>query len=171
MSDPAHRAAAARELLKRKAICNSLTEFCRSCGFEPALHHQLIIRELEALERGEFDRLVVSAPPGSAKTTYVSHLFPPWYLARHPEHLVLSGSHTQEFASRKIGRKVRNLIEQHSRVLGIELDRPRRAWTTGRYRVAAVIVLSVLDLVLPASAPISSLSKTRSRGLRTPSAR
>lgn len=122
MSDPAHRAAAARELLKRKAICNSLTEFCRSCGFEPALHHQLIIRELEALERGEFDRLVVSAPPGSAKTTYVSHLFPPWYLARHPEHLVLSGSHTQEFASRKIGRKVRNLIEQHSRVLGIELD-------------------------------------------------
>ena len=86
------------------------------------MHHQLIIRELEALERGEFDRLLLSAPPGSAKTTYVSHLFPPWYLARHPEHLVLSGSHTQEFASRKIGRKVRNLIEQHSRVLGIELD-------------------------------------------------
>ena len=41
------------------------------------------------MERGEFDRLAVSAPPGSAKTTYVSHLFPPWYLARNPEHLVL----------------------------------------------------------------------------------
>ncbi len=73
MSDLGHRAAAARELLKRKAICNSLTEFCRSCGYEPALHHQLIIRELEALERGEFDRLVVSAQlPASAPISALS---------------------------------------------------------------------------------------------------
>ena len=50
----------------------SLTEWSRHCGFEPAAHHQLIISELEALERDEFDRLAVSAPPGSAKTTYVS---------------------------------------------------------------------------------------------------
>src|SRR5438046_759080 len=99
------RAAAARVLLKRKTVRCSLTEWCRHCGYEPALHHQLIIRELEGLERGEFDRLAVSAPPGSAKTTYVSHLFAPWYLARNPDKLVLSGSHTQEFAERKIGRK------------------------------------------------------------------
>ena len=58
------RAMAARTLLKRKAIRGSLTEWCSHCGFEPALHHQLIIQELEALERGEFDRLAVSAPPG-----------------------------------------------------------------------------------------------------------
>jgi predicted phage terminase large subunit-like protein len=116
------RAAAARVLLKRKTVRCSLTEWCRHCGYEPALHHQLIIRELEALERGEFDRLAVSAPPGSAKTTYVSHLFAPWYLARNPDKLVLSGSHTQEFAKRKIGRKVRNLIEARGRVLGLELD-------------------------------------------------
>jgi hypothetical protein len=140
MSGLPQRVAAARELLHRKALCASLTEWCRHCGFEPALHHQLIIRELEALERGEFDRLVVSAPPGSAKTTYVSHLFPPWYLARHPEHLILSGSHTQEFASRKIGRKVRNLIEQHSRAWASSLIPPQRAWTTGRYRAAAATV-------------------------------
>ena len=80
-------------LLKRSCGAGQFARRCRSgaghCGFEPALHHQLIIRELEALERGEFDRLAVSAPPGSAKTTYVSHLFPPWYLARNPEHLVL----------------------------------------------------------------------------------
>lgn len=99
-----------------------MTEWSRFCGFEPALHHRLIIRELEALERGEFDRLAIAAPPGAAKTTYVSHLFPAWYLARHPDHLVLSGSHTQEFAERKIGRKVRNLVERNGPTLGIQID-------------------------------------------------
>jgi hypothetical protein len=121
-----------------------MQEWCRHCGFEPALHHQLIIRELEALERGEFDRLAVSAPPGSGKTSYVSHLFPCWYLARNPEHLVLSGSHTQEFAERKIGRKVRNLIERHHTTLGIGIDETSRSmadWalsTGGGYRAVGV---------------------------------
>jgi hypothetical protein len=75
------------------------------------------------LERGEFTRLAVSAPPGSAKTTYVSHLFSAWYLARNSAHLVLSGSHTQEFAERKIGRKVRDLIERNRATLGLEIAR------------------------------------------------
>lgn len=105
----------------RTGIRSSLTDWCRFCGFEPALHHRLIIRELEALERGEFDNLEVSAPPGSAKTTYVSHLFPAWYLARNSTHLVLSGSHTQAFAERKIGRVVRNLVERHGAELGIDI--------------------------------------------------
>lgn len=99
---------------------------------------------MEALERGEFDRLALSAPPGSAKTTYVSHLFPPHYLARHPEHLVLSGSHTQEFAERKIGRKVRNLIERNSAMLGIAIDETSRSMADfaltsgGGYRAVGV---------------------------------
>ena len=114
--------AGAVALLKRRGIRASFHAWCEHCEFIPALHHQLIIRELEALERGDFDRLAISAPPGSAKTTYTSHLFPPFYLARNPKHLVLSGSHTQEFAERKIGRKVRNLIEKHGPTLGIGLD-------------------------------------------------
>ena len=115
------RTEAAKILLERRSIRRSLAAWSRHCGFEPAAHHQLIISELEALERGEFDRLAVSAPPGAAKTTYVSHLFPAWYLARNPSHLVLSGSHTQAFAERKIGRKVRNLIERNSAILGLEI--------------------------------------------------
>jgi hypothetical protein len=115
------RTEAARILLDRRLIRRSLAAWSRHCGFEPAAHHRLIISELEALERGEFDRLAVSAPPGAAKTTYVSHLFPAWYLARNPSHLVLSGSHTQAFAERKIGRKVRNLIERNSAMLGLEI--------------------------------------------------
>jgi predicted phage terminase large subunit-like protein len=120
MTNP--RRQAAREILRRRSVRKSLHEWSVHCGYQPARHHSLIIGELEALARGEFDRLAVSAPPGSAKTTYASHLFPPWYLARNPEHLVLSGSHTQDFAERKIGRKVRNLVERHSGTLGISLD-------------------------------------------------
>src|SRR5215813_3701235 len=144
MSSLEQRAMAARELLHRKALRGSLTEWCRHCGFEPALHHTLIIRELEALERGEFDRLAISMPPGSGKTSYCSHLFPCWYLGRNPERLVLSGSHTQEFAERRIGRKVRNLIEAHSHVLGIEIDSSSRSMsdfaltTGGGYRAVGV---------------------------------
>src|SRR5262245_52697839 len=135
---------AAQTVLRRKTIRADLIEWARHCGFEPARHHQLFIKELEALTRGDFDRLAFSSPPGSAKTTYVSHLFPPWYLARHPEHLVLSGSHTQEFAERKIGRKVRNLIERHGAMLGIGVDETSRSmadWALssgGGYRAVGV---------------------------------
>jgi predicted phage terminase large subunit-like protein len=138
------RAKAAETLLRRRRIRSSMIEWSRFCDVEPALHHQLICNELDALSRGEFDRLAIMAPPGSAKTTYASHLFPPLYLARNPTHLVLSGSHTQDFASRKIGRKVRNLIERHNATLGLEIDTGSRSmddWaltTGGGYRAVGV---------------------------------
>jgi len=45
-------------------------------GETPARHHRRICAELEAVARGDVLRLMVLAPPGSAKTTYVSRLFP-----------------------------------------------------------------------------------------------
>lgn len=57
-------------------------------------------------------------PPGSAKSTYSSILFVPWYLANHPDNLVLAASHTTELAD-KFGRRVRNLIADHAFTLGI----------------------------------------------------
>jgi hypothetical protein len=39
-------------------------------GHLPAAHHQLLIRELEALAAGRWDRLMLLLPPGSAKSTY-----------------------------------------------------------------------------------------------------
>lgn len=144
MAEKARRESERNKTQFRTTLRSNLTDWARYCGFEPALHHRLINRELEALERGEFDNLEISAPPGSAKTTYASHLFPPWYLARNPAHLVLSGSHTQDFARRKIGRVVRNLVERHGDVLGIELSQDSSAmddWALvsgGGYRAAGV---------------------------------
>ncbi|MBC3919171.1 hypothetical protein H8L32_16890 [Undibacterium sp. CY18W] len=75
----------------------------------PARHHALLIAELEAVERGELDMLIVTMPPGSAKSTYGSVVFPAWYLGRHPERCVIAASHTVELAER-FGRRVRNLF-------------------------------------------------------------
>jgi predicted phage terminase large subunit-like protein len=80
----------------------------------------LLIAELEALERGDFDTLIVEMPPGSAKSTYVNWLFPAWFLARRPDLNVLTASHSSELAERW-GRKTRNLISSSSSVLGLSL--------------------------------------------------
>jgi hypothetical protein len=37
---------------------------------KPAKHHRLLMNELDALSRGDIDRLMVQMPPGSAKSTY-----------------------------------------------------------------------------------------------------
>jgi hypothetical protein len=77
---------------KARTIRRRLTEWARHCGFEPALHHRLLIHNLERIASGEIDRLAVFMPPGSAKSTYSSILFPPWFLAQQPKASVLAAS-------------------------------------------------------------------------------
>jgi predicted phage terminase large subunit-like protein len=110
--------AAAKAILQRRSIRRSLTEWCRFCGYEPAAHHRLLIAKLEALARGDIPRLAVFMPPGSAKSTYSSILFPPWFFANNPGAMMIAASHTTELAE-KWGRRVRNLIADHSFALGI----------------------------------------------------
>jgi hypothetical protein len=76
---------------------------------------------LEMVTRGELSRLLVSAPPGSAKSTVVSVLFVVFFLMNHPDAQVILISHTQELAER-FGRRIRNLIAEHGKVLGLELS-------------------------------------------------
>lgn len=109
-------AAAAQELLRRRKARENLSDFREymtatgSVDFQhhPAAHHKLICSHLEALERGEIQRLLILAPPGSAKSTYCSVQFPLWRLARKPERNVLAASNTQELAD-NFNRRRRNL--------------------------------------------------------------
>jgi hypothetical protein len=101
------------------AVRRSLTEWCRFCSFEPAAHHRLLISELEKVAHGETARLAIFMPPGSAKSTYASVLFPPWLLASSSWN-ILAASHTTELAE-KWGRRITNLISEHSATLGISL--------------------------------------------------
>jgi predicted phage terminase large subunit-like protein len=104
----------------------SLTDFARLAGFEPAAHHRLLINELEALERGETDTLLVFMPPGSAKSTYVNFLFPAWCMVRQPKRNVLTASHSSELAERW-GRKTRNLLATVAGQLGAKLSGDNQA--------------------------------------------
>lgn len=118
--------------MSRRSIRRSLTDWCKFCGFEPAKHHRLVIEKLEAVARGEIPRLAIFMPPGSAKSTYASVLFPPWLMANRPGN-VLAASHTTELAE-KWGRRVRNLITEHSLVLGVGLSADSQA--AGRWSLS-----------------------------------
>jgi predicted phage terminase large subunit-like protein len=78
-------------------------------GFELARHHEIVIEKLEAVERGEIDRLMIFMPPRAGKSMIASQFFPSWYLGRHPDRYVISASYGQELAN-DFGRKVRNLV-------------------------------------------------------------
>jgi predicted phage terminase large subunit-like protein len=64
--------------------------------------------------------LCIFAPPGSAKSEYVSKLLPLWYLARNPQATILAATHSVEFAQRW-GRRCRNDIALYGNVLDIAL--------------------------------------------------
>ena len=78
-------------------------------GYAYAAHHRLMIDELEQLERGEIERLMLFLPPGSAKSTYASVLFPAWFMGRNPGRSLIAVSHTADLAER-FGRRVRNIV-------------------------------------------------------------
>lgn len=101
---------AAQELLKRRAAKRSLASFIEylQLSYKPAAHHLLLIEHLEALERGDILRLMIWMPPGSAKSTYTSVLFPPWFMGRNPTIPVLGVSNTTELAER-FSRRARNI--------------------------------------------------------------
>ena len=114
-------------MLRRRSIRASLTEYARFKGFEPAAHHELIIREIEAfIADPDLDVLMLHAPPGSAKSTYLSVLLPPHYLAQFPHKSILAATHSQEFAQRW-GRKVRNDIILDGLTLGIQVSQDNSA--------------------------------------------
>jgi hypothetical protein len=126
MTDRTSSVAAAKELLKRRSTRKSLAEWARHKGFEPAKHHLLIINEIEAFLKGEDEVLLLFAPPGSAKSTYVSVLLPSWYLANNPTHSILAATHNVEFAERW-GRRIRNDIAADANMLGIPLSEDSKA--------------------------------------------
>lgn len=77
--------------------------------YQTASHHRLIASKLEAVERGQIKRLMISMPPRHGKSMLASEFFPAWYLGRNPERYVIAASYGQELAE-DFGRKVRNQL-------------------------------------------------------------
>ena len=103
------------QLLKEKrarvSSQTSLLAFIEYLGLcpTPSAHHRLLIEKLELIVSGELKRLMVWMPPGSAKSTYASILFPPYYMGRHPSASILGVSNTTELAER-FSRRARNIV-------------------------------------------------------------
>ena len=73
-------------------------------------------------------------PPGAAKSTYASVLFPAHFFASHPAAQVIAASHTTELSERW-GRRVRNLILEHGPTLGLTLRSDSQA--AGRWQLVS----------------------------------
>lgn len=82
-------------------------------GYRDAPHHRLIARHLEAVERGEIKRLMITMPPRHGKSMLASEFFPAWYLGRNPSDYVIAATYAQDLAD-DFGRKVRNQISDPS---------------------------------------------------------
>lgn len=82
-------------------------------GYRDAAHHRLIARHLEAVERGEIKRLMITMPPRHGKSMLASEFFPAWYMGRNPDHYVVTATYAQDLAD-DFGRKVKNQIEDDS---------------------------------------------------------
>jgi hypothetical protein len=94
---------------QRRASARSLIDFTCYTNFryEPAGLHRQIAEQLERVERGEVDRLMLLVPPRHGKSELASRRFPAWYLGRHPEEHFISASASFALAE-DFGRDVRN---------------------------------------------------------------
>ena len=121
---------AAQELLRRRRALAGMLPFreymagtgSREFEHPPARHHALIISKLEDLEAGRIERLLILAPPGSAKSTYCSIQFPLWWLAKRPNENILCASNSENLAE-NFNRRRRNLAltPEWSAVSGVKL--------------------------------------------------
>ncbi len=91
--------------------------------YEPGEVHWLLGDRLRRLEQGEFDRLLILAPPRHGKSTMASIYFAAWFLGRHPDARVIGASYNDRLASH-LGRQVRDLVASplfHAVFPGVDL--------------------------------------------------
>jgi hypothetical protein len=105
-------------------------------GYETADHHRLIAAELEAVERGENDRLILCTPPRHGKSEIVSRSFPGWYLGRNPDKQIIATSYAGDLST-DFGRDARDRINdpRYRNLFDVRLRQDSRAadkWLTDK---------------------------------------
>ena len=66
-----------------------------------AEHHRLILREMQRCMQTPHGRLMIMAPPGSAKSTYATVVAPSWYLGIQPGRRVILATYGDDLARRQ----------------------------------------------------------------------
>lgn len=96
-----------RRLTARKSLI-AFTELTNP-AYKTARHHEEIAAHLEAVERGEIDRLMIIEPPRHGKSELASRRFPAWYLGKNPQSGMVAASYNSDLAM-DFGREVRNVV-------------------------------------------------------------
>jgi predicted phage terminase large subunit-like protein len=91
-----------------RASLLKFTEFTNPL-YQPAEHHKRICEKLEAVERGDVDRLMIFMPPRHGKSELASKRFPAWCLGRDPRRQIIAASYNSDLAN-DFGRNVRNIV-------------------------------------------------------------
>lgn len=118
----------AGELLRRKRARASLVEYARSVDipgapvnadpdnevFKPvetsmALHHRVMLEAIQRTIERRSGRLMIFAPPGSAKSSYGSVVTPGWCLSKWPGYRMIIASYAAQIAEKQ-SRKARSLV-------------------------------------------------------------
>lgn len=95
------------------------TQALAPLGLAPAEHHRAMLARLQDVADGRCDRLMLLLPPGSAKSTYASVVFPAWWLATRGRTSVVAACHTESLAA-SFGRRVRALLGEQDAPLARE---------------------------------------------------
>ena len=75
-----------------------------------AAHHEVLLDNLQQIADGTLKRLIVIMPPGSAKSTYCSVVFPAWLMGVFAKTQVILACYGSDLA-RKQGRRARQLVK------------------------------------------------------------
>jgi predicted phage terminase large subunit-like protein len=122
--------AMALELARRSPAAYALVGH----GLRPAPHHRRWLAALRETVTTPGGRLLLIAPPGTAKSTYTSQVLPLWYLGNHPERAVLATTSSDVMASEFHGVIDLGLRanEAHRAVFPQEACRPdpARGWSS-----------------------------------------
>lgn len=97
-----------RRRLEAKQSLIGFTEFTTP-RYQTGDIHRKIAEQLERVESGEIDRLMLLVPPRHGKSELASRRFPARYLGRFPHRQFISSSATGTLAE-DFGRDVRNII-------------------------------------------------------------
>ena len=116
----------------RSNLIDWATEVMTPAGLTPAAHHRFLLGNLDELTQGTIKRLLVLMPPGSAKSTYASIIFPVWWFMQHPRSSVIAASHTAALVEH-FSRHIQSLIGEYRHKIGFDLrigDRSKSNWQT-----------------------------------------
>lgn len=105
-------AAAANELLRRRAARRNLLHFTRFTfpQYRAEAVHELIAHAINEVVAGDLRRLMIFAPPQHGKSELISVRLPAFWLGRRPDDPVILASYAADLAESK-SRQARQIVE------------------------------------------------------------